>query len=504
MPIPSEEANIGADILSSATPLGGQPTLKTRLGKAHHWSMIDTCLVVVLTLLAGGLRFAGITQPRGFVFDEFYASDGCLYVLGPNGRCLIDTEISVVHPPLGKWLIGAGIRLLGFTPAGWRLAPLVAGALSVAILYLLARRLLGSTLAASLAAGLLAFDFLHFVMSRTAMLDIFVVFSGLGSFLCLLYDRDRSAGTQTPSRNPFFHRLLMRPWLLGAGLAGGAATASKWSGGYLLAVICLLAFMQEAARLKDDSHRYRRVAREEGALLVVALMLVPAVVYVLSYSGRLEGTLLAWPWAEGSWTRAFIARQHLMIVHHTGSLFTHPYASPAWSWPFIRRPVLFYIRDLGEGRYQEILALGNPLVWWTGLVALVATTLQALRRRQLQAPETVVVAGFAAGYVPWLVVTRQESFLYYLLPAVPFLCLAVAHVVAGISARYIRTIAIGGLVVSTIGMFLFFRPLLVGNTLSYREWERRMFFTDCGPALSGTNKKPVTQPMPPPPGWCWI
>ena len=99
----------------------------------------------------------------------------------------------MVHPPLAKWLMALGIRAFDFTPAGWRVAPLIAGTLSVALLYLLARRLPASILAASLAAGLLVFDFLHFVMSRTAMLDVFVVFFGLLSFVCLTYDRDREA-----------------------------------------------------------------------------------------------------------------------------------------------------------------------------------------------------------------------------------------------------------------------------------------------------------------------
>jgi len=491
-----------ADPSSPAAPLGGEPT-RTSLAEAR-WHAIDTVLLAFLTALAGGLRFAGITAPRAFVFDEFYAADACLYMLGPNGHCRTTTEISVVHPPLGKWLIGAGIRLFGFTPGGWRVVPLVAGTLSVAVLYLLARRLLGSTLAASVAAGLLAFDFLHFVMSRTAMLDVFVVLFGLLSFLCLLYDRDQSEANRPVCRNPSPHRLLARPWLLGAGIAGGAAVASKWSGGYLLAAVAVLAFANAAARRRDDAHRYRRVAREEGVQLLVALVLLPAVVYVLSYAGRLEGALLAWPWARGSWTHAFLTRQYLMFEHHTGSLFTHPYASPAWSWPFIKRPVLFYFQDLGGDGYQEILAFGNPLVWWTALLALAATTWRALRRRRVQAPETVVVAGFAAGYVPWLIVTRQEAFLYYLLPAVPFLYLALARVVAGISARKIRAITIGALVVASIGMFSFFRPVLVGSPLPYREWERRMFFMDCGPAVSDTHKAPVMRPMPPPAGWCWV
>jgi hypothetical protein len=87
---------------------------------------------------------------------------------------------------------------------------------------LLARRLLGSTLAASLAAGLLTFDFLHFVMSRTAMLDVFVVFFGLVSFLCLLYDRDRSVTIRPVSRNLFLHRLPCGPgcWRRNRGRSG--------------------------------------------------------------------------------------------------------------------------------------------------------------------------------------------------------------------------------------------------------------------------------------------
>ena len=144
------------------------------------------------------------------------------------------------------------------------------------------------TLAASLAAGLLAFDFLHFVLSRTAMLDVFVVFFGLVSFLCLLYDDDGAYAGRPVSRN-LLHRLLERPWLLGAGIAGGAAVACKWSGGYLLGAVAVLAFLRGSAQADDGSHRYRRTAREHGLVLLIALGLIPAVLYVVSYAGRLHG-----------------------------------------------------------------------------------------------------------------------------------------------------------------------------------------------------------------------
>jgi dolichyl-phosphate-mannose-protein mannosyltransferase len=472
---------------------------------AAHWTQLDTLLVALVTALAGALRFRGITSPRDFVFDEFYASDACLYVRGPHAHCLTDAEISMVHPPLAKWLIGIGIRVFDFTPAGWRVAPLVAGTLCVAVLYLLARRLLDSTLGASVAAGLLTFDFLHFVMSRTAMLDIFVVFFGLLSFLFLLYDRDRGPDeARTPASHVMvLQRLRERRWLFGAGLAGGAAIASKWSGAYLLAAVAVLAFLYGAAR-RGGANRYRQTAREEGALLLMALVLLPAVVYMTSYVGVLGGRFLAWPWQNGSWAHAFVARQQVMLAHHTGLLYNHPYASPAWSWLLLKRPVLFYFHEPRSGGYQEILALGNPLVWWTGLLALAAAAWRLVHLRSVRAPETIILAGFIAGYVPWLIIIRQEAFLYYVLPAVPFICLALGQAVARLSTRGSRVFAASALAVASIGMFVFFRPVLVGSTLSYREWERRILFKECGLSASDLPKKPVTKVESALKGWCWL
>jgi dolichyl-phosphate-mannose-protein mannosyltransferase len=426
-----------------------------------QWSRIDSVAVTAVSVLAGGLRLVGITQPGGFVFDEFYASDACLYVFGSDNRCLTTTEISVVHPPLAKWLIGVGIRVLGFSPAAWRLAPVIAGTLSVALLYLLARRLFGSTVAAAVAAGLLAFDFLHFVMSRTAMLDVFVVFFGLTSFVCLLFDTDRRELDQGCSHNAL-RRLLRRPWLLGAGIAGGAAVASKWSGAYTLAAVAALALLYAAKRWRDSPDRQWRTALEEVVVLLIAFVLVPAATYVMSYTGRVHGTVMASPWEDGSWLHAFFVRHRVMFEH----------------------------------------ALGNPLVWWPALLAFLWATCRMLRRRSVWAPEVVVVAGFAAGYLPWFVITRKEAFLYYFLPAVPFLYLALGGAVADISARFARVVAIAGLSAASFGLFAFFYPVIVGKPLNYPEWERRMFFGNCG--VSDTHKKPVTKPMQPPKGWCWV
>ncbi|CAM5288467.1 phospholipid carrier-dependent glycosyltransferase [Streptomyces badius] len=98
----------------------------------------------------------------------------------------------MVHPPVGKWIIGFGEQLFGFTPFGWRFMVAVLGTISVLLLCRIGRRLFRSTFLGCLAGLLLAVDGLHFVMSRTALLDLIVMFFVLAAFGCLVVDRDHA------------------------------------------------------------------------------------------------------------------------------------------------------------------------------------------------------------------------------------------------------------------------------------------------------------------------
>ena len=113
----------------------------------------------------------------------------------------------VVHPEVGKWLIALGEKAFGMDPFGWRVAAAVVGSLMVLVMCRLARRLTGSTLLGCVAGLLLCFDGLQFVLSRLALLDIFLAFFILCAVACLVADRDwyraRMAGwlpAQVPTR----------------------------------------------------------------------------------------------------------------------------------------------------------------------------------------------------------------------------------------------------------------------------------------------------------------
>src|SRR6266545_1713107 len=102
---------------------GGIETAERRPG----WSRLDWAALALVTAGAGFIRLAGLSRPIDFVFDEiFYARNACRYVIG-TAECGIEGLASRAHPPLGNWMIGAGIKAFGYDEFGWRVTAALAG-----------------------------------------------------------------------------------------------------------------------------------------------------------------------------------------------------------------------------------------------------------------------------------------------------------------------------------------------------------------------------------------
>ena len=276
-----------------------------------------------LTLVAFGMRLWHLGSPDRFAFDEtYYAKDAWSllnhgFVRGyqdqVNGQDLNDAILDgrtqgiwsdgpsmEVHPEVGKWLIALGEKAFGMDPFGWRFASAVVGALMVLVLCRLARRMTGSTLLGCVAGVLLMFDGLHFVLSRLALLDIFVAFFILCGVSCVVADRDwhraRLARLIDPERplgvgewGPV-RGVLFRPWLLAGGVMFGLALGTKWTAAYVLAVFGVVTWAWSAGARRSFGVRWAwlKGAVADGLPAFGQLVVVAALVYVASWGGWLS------------------------------------------------------------------------------------------------------------------------------------------------------------------------------------------------------------------------
>ncbi|WP_240812010.1 dolichyl-phosphate-mannose--protein mannosyltransferase [Brevibacterium linens] len=165
--------------------------------------------LLVITGIGAALRFFRLDFPHRLIFDEtYYVKDGySVFNFGyerswpenaddsfnaGDPSVIEPTPEYVVHPPLGKWLIGWGIDVFGADDSfGWRFTVAIIGTLTIFFLGVIAWKLFRSAFFACVAAGLLAIDGEHFVHSRTSLLDIVLMAFVLLAFFFILLDREQ-------------------------------------------------------------------------------------------------------------------------------------------------------------------------------------------------------------------------------------------------------------------------------------------------------------------------
>lgn len=494
-------------------------------------------LVPALTTLIGGiLRFVRLDNPHSLVFDEtYYVKDAYSYLVSGyerrwpdkandsfnagNPAILLDSPEYVVHPPVGKWMIAAGMWLFGpDSPFGWRFGAALTGTLSILLITLIALKLFRSLPLAAAAGLLLAVDGHHLVMSRTSLLDIFLMFWLLAAFGALLLDRDdgrrrlahrlaRVAGASTTGR-PSGRQLLAGPWLgirwwrVAAGVFMGLAVGTKWSGLFFLAAFGLLTVLWDlsARRVAGIRGWISGGIIKDGLPAFISMVPVAVLVYAATWTGWFrsedayfrrwaqENPSAVWGWVPDS-IRS-LAHYHMEAYNfHQGLGSDHPYEASAWSWLVMGRPTSFYYQQPGPEDLEcgaarcasAILSVGNPLIWWTAAISLVVLLFWWAGRRDWRAG--AILAGVGAGYLPWFLYPERTMFFFYAVSFEPFLILALVYCLGLVLGRqadplwrrrsgvYLAAVFIAAAVL----LSAFFYPLWTAETIPYQEWRIRMW-----------------------------
>jgi dolichyl-phosphate-mannose--protein O-mannosyl transferase len=150
------------------------------------------------------------------------------------------------------------------------------------------------------------------------------------------------------------------------------------------------------------------------------------------------------------------------------------------------RPTSFYYETPtgcnAQSCSQEILALGTPLLWWLGTIALLVTLglwLRSIALRRIDPALSLIVTGIAAGYLPWFFFQKRTVFSFYAIVFEPFLILALVYCVRLLISGYGRSgeIVVAAALVLIAINFIYFLPLFIGDVLTYDAWHARMWFT---------------------------
>ncbi|WP_433331925.1 dolichyl-phosphate-mannose--protein mannosyltransferase [Spirillospora sp. CA-294931] len=480
------------------------PQARAGIG-ALPWAWIGPVLVAVI---AGVLAFHRLDAPNALVWDEtYYAKDGwSLLHYGvehnwnanrdgnpANARFLAgspETGLApggewAAHPPAGKWFIALGIAVFGSDPFGYRSAAVLAGVLSVLILARVGRRLTGSTALGCAAGLLMALDGTWLVSSRTAMLDIFLLFWILAGFACLLVDRDKTRARLTTPKEPGAtgphpgggttpHAprpdpsaplrsatgagpFLRHGWRIGAAVCFGLACGTKWSGVYALGFFWLLALIWDRNARKEAGveRPWRAMLKLDALPSLLQVWAVAATVYVLTWWGwfisgtgaqkaifgrSVDGFQRDWAAKHPSdlWpgfldpVRSLWHHHAMTLDFHAGLRVPNPAQSWPWEWPYLGKPAVMYRAEPLRGQdgcdaarcFSQVAAIGTPTLWWTSIAALLAVTVFAFAFRDWRA--FAVVGGYLAMWLPWFPAAFDDRTMYstYSLLMLPFAVLA--------------------------------------------------------------------------------
>ncbi|MFV1920283.1 phospholipid carrier-dependent glycosyltransferase [Sphingomonas sp. MJ1 (PH-R8)] len=377
--------------------------------------------------------------PSVLTFDEVH------YVPAARTLWALAEPANTEHPLVAKELIGLGIHLFGDNPIGWRALSTLAGTATVLGVFAILWLLFGRARIAVLGAVFVLLNQTVYIQARIAMLEGF-----LGAFVtCAI------AALLWAMRGP---RGRVWPRLLLSAVLFGLSVGTKWVAAPYVAFACLLILWTKWR----DRDRYFPGVNGFAAVLVLGLVSIATyfLTFLPAFFYRLDPMTLG----------ELIPFQHYMYERQTQLLPPHPYQSDWWSWPLLIRPIWYFYEPDG-GVQRGVLLIGNPVIWYGGLVAVAACLWAGLRRRSAAIGGAGLL--WVASLALWAAIPKSLGFFYYYHLSGIFLCVAIAaafHAFPQSRRRYLDEIFL----FAALFAFFHFWPILSAAPLdgpgAFNRW----------------------------------
>ena len=407
--------------------------MRSLLSHDRSWAYRSMLLVTVSAVVIGvWARLYHLGFPARILWDEKYFPVMANKYL--QGEYQFD-----LHPPLGKFIIAVGISLFGNDPIGWRIMPLLFGLALLPLVGALGWYCLKERVGALLLVTFFSVETIFIVNSRVGVMDIFLVFLVLATFLVAL--RAERSG-----------QVILCSILL------GLAIATKWAAFPMAVPVGYVLWRKGLFR------------PFVGGLWISAIVYV-AVVYVGALISVTANPVGAWLWVW-DW--------HLKAANKISAVIPHGWGSPWWSWPIMLRPIRFFYGVDGDGLLQVVMAIGNPLIWWSGTLAVLAGIFDITRKaiaKKLSADDPIIpiILGYVFLLLPWVPGTRIP-YLYNYLPIYPFALLALAYWLCTLwNRRPWGSWVVVAFAISAVALSVYFLPLAIALPIKQQDLMNRIW-----------------------------
>jgi dolichyl-phosphate-mannose-protein mannosyltransferase len=338
--------------------------------------MRDRIVLSTISLALFLFRISALRQPY---FDETY------YVTAARALIAGDGPVNIEHPLVAKTLIAGSILLLGDNAFAWRLPAAICGAIAIAAIHWIAFQIFAERRTAVCAGLLVLFNQTFFIEARIATLEMPMLAGIIFGGACLL----RGSNDKTA----------VSAWNLTGAISLGVAMGAKWLAMPYAALFLALAAAQRWRGGGFDRSLFVQKIAPQTAILA----LTSAVVYLATF----------WPafrYRHDALTvSSLLPFQLKMLATQRTPGTPHPYQSEWWQWPLMKRPI-WYLFETIDQKYQAILLIGNPLIYWGGfLIALFVISGWCRNRTNALMLFTGI---YAFSLLLWVIIPKPIAFFY--------------------------------------------------------------------------------------------
>lgn len=370
--------------------------------------------------------------------------------------------------------MAVGIGLLGDNPYGWRIMSVLFGSLTLSGIYLLALVLFESPPLAIATTLITLFNQILFVQARIGMLDTFmfafIIWALFGFALSLKHSTlsiELKSWVQI-GRAPYRFSLLL------TGIMLGLATACKWFG--IIPWAAMIGFIVLVRLFQNWKTRFDPAAEEDwyrpdlwADLDIKDWLLYLGVIPVATYCL----TFFPFVFIEGGISKLsdLTDMQFNMWGGQLRVVTAHPYMSDWPGWAVMARPIWYaFNKDAADSNWvRGVVLLGNPIIMWPGLLALVWCAWDWIQEKRWNA--FFIVLFYLAFYGCWALIPRKIAFYYYYYPAAMMLGFALVYVL-----RHAKEWILWSYVGLTFLFFLYFYPILAALRIPSDSFRRWMWF----------------------------